>query len=133
MMIGPAIENKSNKIIAAGTTAAFHEVRTFYLLLIVILIFHRFFQDQGARLVAQGGSGHIKYSVISNFNLIINEKFLSAWRQQFLGEGLRFLAGRGDLSGYLTSGCLGRSCSAVYEPSETLKDRPGSVIELASK
>jgi len=70
MIIGPAIENKSNKIIAAGTTAAFHEVRTFYLLLIVILIFHRFFQDQGARLVAQGGSGHIKYSMISNFIII---------------------------------------------------------------
>jgi hypothetical protein len=57
MMIGPAIENKSNKIIAAGTTAAFHEVRTFYLLLIVILISYRFFQDQGARLVAQGNRG----------------------------------------------------------------------------
>lgn len=68
MIIGPAIENKSNKIMAAGTTAAFQEVRTFYLLLIVILIFHRFFQDQGARLVAQRGSGHIKYSKISNFN-----------------------------------------------------------------
>lgn len=67
IMIGPAIENKSNKIMAAGTTAAFHEVRTFYLLLIVILIFHRFFQDQGARLVAQRGSRHIKYSMISNF------------------------------------------------------------------
>lgn len=47
-----------------GTTAAFQEVRTFYLLLIVILIFHRFFQDQGARPVVQGGSGTKKYQRI---------------------------------------------------------------------
>jgi hypothetical protein len=64
IIIGPAIENKSNKIMVVGTTAAFQEVRTFYLLLIVILIFHRFFQDQGARPVVQGGSGTKKYQRI---------------------------------------------------------------------